>query len=273
MRIAILGDIHSNLLGFNLGLEDLKKQEVDKIIYLGDYITDGEGANRIIQLVKKTADYAIVGNREKYILNYNPEKRDYINYKPILYTYNELNDESMKYIKSLEEYKIITLDNKKILLIHGDTLAQTCTSLLEAYDKIISDFDFDICLFAHSHMYTNEMYKGKLFVNPGSIGQPLDNPSYKYCILDLSNDCKVELREFKVSDSFREFEKEYIASNYYKSNIIWGNLILRSVKDGFDYCCPFIDEVNSIFSKIHNGGAEEYNKIYIEVYNKYYKDN
>lgn len=101
----------------------------------------------------------------------------------------------------------------------------------------------------------------------------MDNPSYKYCILDLSNDCKVELREFKVSDTFSEFEKEYIASNYYKSNIIWGNLILKCVKDGFDYCGPFIDEVNSIFSKTHNGGSEEYNRIYKDVYNKYYKDN
>ena len=39
-------------------------------------ITNGDYENEIISIVKNKASYAIIGNREKYILNYDKEKED-----------------------------------------------------------------------------------------------------------------------------------------------------------------------------------------------------
>lgn len=44
MKIAVISDIHSNLLALNLALLDSKKENVDCFMFLGDYITDGENS-------------------------------------------------------------------------------------------------------------------------------------------------------------------------------------------------------------------------------------
>ena len=117
--------MHANLLALNLALEDAKANNIEKFIFLGDYITDGEYSNDVLELVKKYSDYAIIGNREKYILNYNKEKENYNNYKPISYTYNSLSKNNKDFIKKLKEYMIININSFRVLLIHGDTYIKT----------------------------------------------------------------------------------------------------------------------------------------------------
>ena len=107
MRLAVLSDIHSNLIALNLAIDDLKKENVDKICFLGDYVTDGESDNEILGIIKNISDYTILGNREKYILDYSPLKKNYNNYKTIHTTYNNLSKDNLKYIESLKEYYII----------------------------------------------------------------------------------------------------------------------------------------------------------------------
>lgn len=52
MKIAVLSDIHSNLLSLEMALDSLMKENVDKIFFLGDYITDGEDENKILKIIK-----------------------------------------------------------------------------------------------------------------------------------------------------------------------------------------------------------------------------
>ncbi len=107
MKLAVLSDIHSNLIALNLAINDIKKENVDQIYFLGDYVTDEGNDNEVLSLVKNISDYVILGNREKYMLEYSPLKKDYNNYKTIYTSYNNLSDESLKYIKSLKQYDII----------------------------------------------------------------------------------------------------------------------------------------------------------------------
>ena len=253
--------------------DDIKKEKVDKVIFLGDYITDGEDANEIIDIVKNTADYAILGNRERYMLKYSPAKKDYNNYKTIAYTYNILSKESLKYIKSLNGFKIIKLNDVKFLLIHGDEQLNNSEDMIAMFDKIIEDYHFDICLFGHTHNYSYTEYRDKIFINPGSIGQPTDSPTYKYCILDLGNQVNVKLREFNVSDSFNDLKEKYETSEYYKENPIWSTLILAGIKDGKDYCSPFIHKLNAKIEAAEFIDAESFNKIWNETYEEYINNN
>ena len=40
MKIAVLSDIHGNEYAFDAVCDDIKKQSVDKVLILGDLITD-----------------------------------------------------------------------------------------------------------------------------------------------------------------------------------------------------------------------------------------
>ena len=271
MRVAVISDIHSNLLSFKLAIEDIKNNNIDKIIFLGDYITDGEDENEILNIIKEMSDYTIIGNREKYVLNYTPKNKDYNNYKTIACTYNNLSDDSINYIKSLNEYYLININNYKVLIIHGDTYISLDCDMDNVFDKLINDYDFDICLFGHTHKYLYKSYKDKIFINPGSIGQPVDSPYYKYCILDIDKYINVDLREFSISDTYDELEKYYTNTNYYKENVSWANLILLGIRDGRDYCSFFVESFKSIIRDVDNINVDLYNKIWDDAYNEYIK--
>lgn len=271
MKLAVLSDIHSNLIALNLATDDFKKENIDKVCFLGDYITDGENDNEILSIVKNISDYAILGNREKYILNYSPLRKDYNNYKTIHTTYKSLNDESLKYIKSLKDHQIIKIGNFNILIIHGNQYYSDTINLEKMFDQIINDFDFDICLFGHSHRYLNEQYKDKLFINPGSIGQSCDYPTYKYCILEITDKVNVTLKEFKVKESFDKLVSNYKNTKYYKDNYVWTNLILYIIRDGFDYCSLFLEQFNNKIKDLGDITADNFNKIWTETYDDFKK--
>lgn len=272
MKIAVLSDIHSNLMALNFAIDDLKKENIDTICFLGDYVTDGENDNEILGIVKNISNYAILGNREKYILDYSPLRKDYNNYKTIYTTYNNLSNESLKYIKSLKEYHIIKVKSFNILMIHGNQYYSDIDNIEKVFDKIIDDFNFDICLFGHSHKYLYKKYKNKLFINPGSIGQPSDYPSYKYCIIEITDKVNVILKEFNVKESFDKLVNNYKKTKYYKDNYVWANLILYIIRDGIDYCSLFLAEFNNKIKDLGELTAYDFNKIWDETYDNFKKE-
>lgn len=271
MKIAVISDIHSNLLAFKLALQDAKNENVDFFIFLGDYITDGENANEILNIIKKTSNYVIAGNREKYIINYSSEKKDYNNYKPISHTYNSLTEDNINYIRNLKDFMIVEILNFKILIIHGDKYFTLPEINPLIFDSIISEYDFDICLFGHTHQYCNTRYKNKMFINPGSIGTPTDTPTYKYCIIEISDTISINLKKFQVDDTFEQLEKSYRKTDYYKENMAWAELILMGIKDGKDYCTPFIELFNNKIKVLGILEYSEFNKIWNDTYREFIK--
>jgi len=163
-------------------------------------------------------------------LNYKPNRKEFNNYKPISYTYEELNENNKEYIKTLKEYEFIKINNYKILLIHGDGYFKYGMNIEETFNKFISSFDFDICIFGHTHEFLYREYKDKIFINPGSLGQPVDSSTYKYCILEINDDIFLELKEIDILESYGELEEAYKNKNYYKLNRVWGDITLKSIK-------------------------------------------
>lgn len=271
MRLAVLSDMHSNLVAFNLIVNSLKNEHIDKICFLGDYITDGEDENTILNIVKKISSYTILGNREKYILNYSPIKKDYNNYKTIHTTYKNLSEENIEYLKHLKEYYLIEINNYKILMIHGNQYYNDSYNIEKTFDKIIDDFDFDICLFGHTHRYLFRKYRNKYFLNPGSVGNPCDYPTYKYCILEITDTVNVILKEFDVKKSFNELVSAYKKTKYYKENYVWANLILYIIRDGIDYCSLFLDLFNNKIKDLGELKADVFNKIWNETFDDFKK--
>lgn len=272
MRIAILSDVHSNLLALNLIINDLKKENVDKIYCLGDYITDGENDNEVLSVIKEIADCAILGNREKYILDYSSARKEYNNYKTISTTCHNLKHENLEYLKTLKDTCIVRAGHFKILLHHGDKYYYDDRSIEKAFDKLIDEFEFDICLFGHSHRHAHFKYRNKIFINPGSVGQPCDSPSYKYCILDVTDRVDVRFKEFDVKETFDELADAYKRTDYYKKNRAWTSLVLHIIRDGVDYNTPFLRKVNDRAKNAGELTAEEFNKIWDETYDEFVED-
>jgi|SRR5690554_4021944 len=63
--------------------------------------------------------------------------------------------------------RILEIDNKRILLIHGHTLkVKTTKDILYSYAK---GLNVDVCIYGHTHIQLMENKEGIIFINPGSI--------------------------------------------------------------------------------------------------------
>ena len=68
MRIAVFSDIHGNYQALCAILNHIKKNNIDKIIYLGDAVSIGPDSSLCVKKLISDADIFILGNHEHYII-------------------------------------------------------------------------------------------------------------------------------------------------------------------------------------------------------------
>lgn len=257
-KIAILNDIHGNLYLLNKALDYLKKENISLYLICGDFLTDGPDDNQIIDTLKSLPCEVILGNREESILSISKEISN-LNEKmnPIYYTYLNLTRENLGYLKSLSSVKQIMIDNYKIYMSHGSPYKNTekvDESSHELFKKLISDYQSDVYLFAHTHKNFNITYQNKLFINSGAINCFKGQKSVSTFGILTINDLLTTYEQIELPINFEDVKNYYYKSNYYKAFPEWTNIILYIIKYGVNY--------NSIFSKEYNSNIslkENYN--------------
>ncbi|QIK69338.1 YfcE family phosphodiesterase [Erysipelothrix sp. HDW6C] len=253
MKLALMSDIHSTLPALQLALTDAKAMGVDYYIFLGDYVTDGFSDNEVVRLVAEHADLAILGNRDRALLH-NDFDFNYNNQKPMHTSQQSLNSASVEYLSGLLDIRKVTIANTRFLIVHGDQFAELLDEKTQhrVYERLIEHYEFDICLYGHTHRVEDVMLHGKRFINPGTLGIPLDTPVFNYAILDLATN-HLDVRTFESSLIFPRYEEDFRLSEYYTINPIWSELILESVRDGGNVVLPFL----KYFREIHPNKTSE----------------
>lgn len=279
MRIAVFADIHSNYLVFKKAFDQTKTMNIDKYIFLGDYVTDGFDGNKILDIIRDTNGYAINGNREVSIIDYHKNKTKdwdkYIQWNSMKYGYECLNEENVQFIESLNISKIIDLENRKVCLSHStpyNVRGDVFQDSYEIFDKLITDFNCDIYLFGHEHKNYCTFYKNKYFINPGSIGMPTYELPYKYGILSIDEE-KTTFETINVDYEYLELDNYYTNSEYYRIAKEWCSLLLMSMKDGQNHPDNFINLIRQNANKNNVDISKNIpNDLFLETFNQYVKN-
>ena len=194
MKIAIIADIHSNLEAFEAVLKDIKSKEIDKIICLGDIVGYGSSPNECIELIKKNGIQSIQGNHDLNAVTL--EKLEWFNEnarESLKWTNKVLTEENKKFLKELPETLEVKDQKNRLLAVHGSPKDHLYEYLEPTTDEdkikdMLEDQKADVIACGHTHMPDVKKFELKLFLNPGSVGQPRNNNSKAhYAILDLSN--------------------------------------------------------------------------------------
>lgn len=251
MKVAVISDIHSNLNGLKWAISDAQSRNVDQIIFLGDYITDGYQDNEVLDLVRKYGGIQISGNRERifetFDFNHVP-----INLEPIAWTYANLTQANRKYIKALPKVEEVKLGNYRVLVVHGDGF-EHYPSIEKAFDNLIMVYDFDICLFGHSHDAQNYYYGNKYFINPGSVGIPITQDGYQYKIVTVYPELSIATYNKQTYHHLSTVVEDYKQSEYYRDNPLWASLILRNIITSEDFGLKFwrcFDEIATTYNHL-----------------------
>jgi len=149
MRLAIITDIHEDIISLSEALRKIQKLRCDEIICLGDisgfsvpYYTylQSRDAHACLALIRQNCKYVLIGNHDIHAANIIPKNCNFFDFPQDWYELNyhqrhhlanstlwlhEENDlnplyknEDLQYLRSLPEYIVLPLADKNILLTH-----------------------------------------------------------------------------------------------------------------------------------------------------------
>lgn len=190
MRIAIISDIHEDVVRLKKAMSLIEKNNVDEVICLGDIVGfnvphynhfDTRNASECIQIVKLNCKIVIAGNHDLYEARKTPknksefdfpsnwysldyhEKKKLANGKVWLYEENSLpsliSKNEREYLSSLPEYVISNITGQNILFSHfiypDITGSRSDFRKYENYFTSHIDFmkkhDCNLSFFGHAH--------------------------------------------------------------------------------------------------------------------------
>ncbi len=211
MRIALLSDIHGNLLALNAVLDDISKRGgVDEYWLLGDYCAIGYDPAGVLDRLQTLPNARFIrGNADRYVYSLDrpgptvEQTKADLNLLPVLlevagtmaWTTGHLAARGwLEWLGSLPLDISLTLpDGTRVLLVHaspglddGDGLNPSLSDA-ELWEKI-GDSDADLICIGHFHIPIDRTLKGKRVINPGCVSNPIGGMDTRasYAILEAT---------------------------------------------------------------------------------------
>src|SRR5438067_12859362 len=102
MRTAILTDIHANLEALTACISAAEAQKVDRFVCLGDTVGYGADPNACCDLVRKHAQFAVLGNHDAAVAGRMDYSYYYAAAREVLdWTALHLTPENMEWLRGL----------------------------------------------------------------------------------------------------------------------------------------------------------------------------
>ena len=70
-KIALISDIHSNIVALKAVLEDIESRRITRIFCLGDIVLKGSSPCETLDLIRSKCEVVIKGNCDNYAVNPN----------------------------------------------------------------------------------------------------------------------------------------------------------------------------------------------------------
>ncbi|MBN2899839.1 MAG: metallophosphoesterase family protein, partial [Clostridia bacterium] len=198
MKIAVISDVHGNLSALNAVLQDIEKQNITNIFFLGDLVMNGPSPWEVFEVIDALSpEVWIKGNTDEWLENYveNAEPEDE-HTKLIIernnYAKGRLSEKQIEKLRNLQQQSTVIINDKKILCVHGSPSSMDesigMMNSLDYFGELFDNNTFDLILCGHTHLPFIGFYKGKKIMNPGAIGFSLDeDPRASYGILTIGN--------------------------------------------------------------------------------------
>jgi predicted phosphodiesterase len=202
MKYAIIADIHGNLEAFQTVLEDIKSQNVNQIVCLGDVVGYNANPKECLQIVRDLNIPCVKGNHDEYcssedaLEGFNPHAAEAVHW-----TRNQLSTEDRQWLRDLKYSRMVG----NFTIVHATLDAPQRWGYV--FDKLAAAASFpyqntQVCFFGHTHVpvafMRDSVVRGgtyskfkidvakKYFVNVGAVGQPRDNnPKAAYVVFDV----------------------------------------------------------------------------------------
>jgi putative phosphoesterase len=205
VRLALISDIHGNLLALDAVLGELEAARVDRIVCLGDVAVGPEPRETIARL-RELGCPVVLGNWDTWLLEgvpqlqlqAGPKLRDQAHWSAA-----QLSAADRAFLRGLRPQIELALGRLTVLCVHGSP-----RSVLEDIHATTSDAELAqmfngsrpaLLAAGHTHVQLARLHGSTLIVNPGSVGLPFNSwppngalrmsPWAEYAILTAEDGC------------------------------------------------------------------------------------
>lgn len=199
MKIAVISDIHSNIVAFRACMEYLEKLDCEEYLFLGDYVSDTpyttETMAYLYEFTKNHSCRMLRGNREEYMLaqrrvlaeDVRKEKWSYNSASGNLkFTYEQLTEKDLDYFEALPiSFRFEKEGYPAMICCHGSPASSRELLQIDGHNtkEWLGKIDADYLICAHTHLPGQMDCGEKHYFNPGCVGISINDPGFAQCMV------------------------------------------------------------------------------------------
>lgn len=191
-RLALIADIHANLPALEAVLEDIKQQDVEQIVVLGDLVGRGPYPRQVVERVVQEGWPLIRGNHEYYLLDYDTVRApaSWKTHTMTAWTQAQVGPENLKRMACWPDTLSLRFaDAPPLRLFHASPESPFHGFFHHHSDDYLREkltgIEEETLVVAHTHLVVDRQVDRWHLLNPGSVGLPLDGiHQARYMILD-----------------------------------------------------------------------------------------
>jgi predicted phosphodiesterase len=247
MRIAVIADIHGNLLALEAALDRIEKLRIDRLIVLGDVVVGSPDSLACWQRVQALNCPVLRGNHERYVCDLGTERAklewSLPQFGPVQYAAAQLGEKARGELAVLPTTLRLP-EAPDVLFVHGS--ARNDSDLVFPYTT-----DADLApMFAganerwlirgHNHFAGVRLWGDRRVVTVGSVGLPLDGtPSAQFSVLECGGQ-NCSLQQYSVSYDIEAALQRFEESGYLAAAGPMAGLFMREVETAAFHIVPFL---------------------------------
>lgn len=256
MKYAVISDIHGNAPALRAVLADAETCGVDGYLLAGDYCISAPWAHEVIALLRKLPNARIIRGNDEAHLDIGPG--DDGQFEASRWCMSTLTPTDKAWLDTLPEQLDFTLEGIPFHMAHSSqTYVGKClhekfrTSVLPHFypdgpadrETLLTDFralwgkdEFrehihslttGVYIFGHNHIQTWGEFDGRMLINPGSCGMPLDCCD-AFCApwtLLTIEDGRVTVEERRIPLDVEALISQAKSTGQYAAARVWSEII------------------------------------------------
>lgn len=186
MKLALISDVHANVVALRAVLEDMDERSVDAVLCAGDVVGYYPCPVETVSLFRERRIISIQGNHDRAVLSagdmhFNPAAAS-----AVMWTARHIDQASREFLRGLPRSLHIERGEMRVAIYHGAPFDDDHYVFEDEADKELLDMArCDLLVLGHTHVPFIRRYASGMIVNPGSVGQPRDgDPDASYAIFD-----------------------------------------------------------------------------------------
>ena len=180
MKIGLLGDIHGNYYALRAVLNSIKKNNIDTLLIVGDFVGYYFWPVEVFELLKDWNMVAICGNHDRMLEDAENDENYRLKVRKkygsgLDIALDQLDEKTIKWLTNLPNSLEYETKDGNVLLCHGSPWDGDEYVYPDSDDESLSRYatlDVKWVIQGHTHYPMCKKNGDVTVINPGSVGQP-----------------------------------------------------------------------------------------------------